>query len=552
MKLSEYINNKNKDFFMSVGGIGEIGGNNYLYSFGGEQLIIDAGISFAGDDLPGVDISIPDPSYFLDNKINPKALILTHAHEDHVGGLEYYFDKINFTIYCTEFTFAYIKHKFSRVKNFHNKFKVIKNYQEIKFNNFSFTLIPTTHSIPDPCGVLIKSKKGNIYHTGDWKIDPKPVVGKKFDIKNYDLLKDINIDLLIGDSTNANVTKSSRSESELVKSFDKIFKSLNGRIVVTCFSSNIARLKTIISTAKSLNKSIFVIGRSVKRAVQTAIEQGLIDNFEIINEKRFKDFKKDNTILICTGSQGEKNSALMKIANNIHNNISLSRNDNVIFSSKEIPGNEKSISFLKNSFASLGLKIIDDQDEFIHVSGHPSKTEIIELYNYINPLSFIPMHGEYMHLTAHIEIANNLGIKNSLISMSGELCELDLVKKKHKLVDNYIVNKLPIVQNKVITDSLFLNERSKMIFNGAASINLIINSDLEIIDINVKKKGFPFDDSSELLINEIKENLLNKLLFLKGNLDEPLLNEFLLDLTKKAFIKFYGLKPEIMAHSSII
>ena len=552
MKLSEHINNKNKDFFMSVGGIGEIGGNNYLYSFGGEQLIIDAGISFAGDDLPGVDISIPDPSYFLDNKINPKALILTHAHEDHVGGLEYYFDKINFTIYCTEFTFAYIKHKFSRVKNFHNKFKVIKNYQEIKFNNFSFTLIPTTHSIPDPCGVLIKSKNGNIYHTGDWKIDPKPVVGKKFDIKNYDLLKDINIDLLIGDSTNANVTKSSRSESELVKSFDKIFKSLNGRIVVTCFSSNIARLKTIISTAKSLNKSIFVIGRSVKRAVQTAIEQGLIDNFEIINEKRFKDFKKDNTILICTGSQGEKNSALMKIANNIHNSISLSRNDNVIFSSKEIPGNEKSISFLKNSFASLGLKIIDDQDEFIHVSGHPSKTEIIELYKYIDPLSFIPMHGEYMHLTAHIEIANNLGIKNSLISMSGELCELDLVKKKHKLVDNYIVNKLPIVQNKVITDSLFLNERSKMIFNGAASINLIINSDLEIININVKKKGFPFDDSSELLINEIKENLLNKLLFLKANLDETLLNEFLLDLTKKAFIKFYGLKPEIMAHSSII
>ena len=184
------------------------------------------------------------------------------------------------------------------------------------------------------------------------------------------------------------------------------------------------------------------------------------------------------------------------------------------------------------------------------MSGHPSKTEIIELYKYIDPLSFIPMHGEYMHLTAHIEIANNLGIKNSLISMSGELCELDLVKKKHKLVDNYIVNKLPIVQNKVITDSLFLNERSKMIFNGAASINLIINSDLEII--NVKKKGFPFDDSSELLINEIKENLLNKLLFLKANLDETLLNEFLLDLTKKAFIKFYGLKPEIMAHSSII
>ena len=552
MKLSDHINNKKKDFFLSIGGIGEIGGNNYLYSFGGEQLIIDAGISFAGDDLPGVDISIPDPSFFLDNDINPKALIITHAHEDHVGGLEYYFDKINFTIFCTEFTFAYIRHKFSRVKNFENKFQIIKPYQEIKFENFSFLLIPTTHSIPDPCGVLIKSKNGNIYHTGDWKIDSKPVVGKKFDIKNYEILKDNQIDLLVGDSTNANVTVSSRSESELVKSFDKLFKQLKGRVVVTCFSSNIARLKTIITTAQSLNKSIFVIGRSVKRAVQTAIEQGLIDNFEIINEKRFKEFKKDNTILICTGSQGEKNSALMKIASDVHNNISLSKKDNVIFSSKEIPGNEKSISFLKNSFASMGLKIIDDQDEFIHVSGHPSRTEIIEFYKYVKPLSFIPMHGEYMHLTAHMEIAHNLGITNSLISMSGDLCELDLKNKKHKLIDQFIVSKLPIVQNKIIQDSLFLNERSKMIFNGAASINLIINKKLEIIDMNIKKKGFPFDDTSELLTNEIKENLLNKLLFLKGDLDKQLLNEFLLDLTKKAFGKFYGLKPEIMAHTSII
>ena len=552
MNLSKHLNNKKKDFFFSIGGIGEIGGNNYLYSFGGEQLIIDAGISFAGDELPGVDISIPDPSYFLDKEIKPKALILTHAHEDHVGGLEYYFDKINFTIYCTEFTFAYIRHKFNRIQNFENKFKIIKPYEEIKFNNFSFSLVPTTHSIPDPCGVFIKSKNGNIYHTGDWKIDPNPVVGKKFDIKNYDILKDQQLDLLVGDSTNANVTTSSRSESELVKSFDKIFRELKGRIVVTCFSSNIARLKTIISTAQSLNKNIFVIGRSVKRAVQTAIEQGLIDNFEIINEKRFKDFKKDNTLLICTGSQGEKNSALMKIATETHNNIKLSKKDNVIFSSKEIPGNEKSISFLKNSFASLGLKIIDDQDEFIHVSGHPSRTEIIELYKYIKPKSFIPMHGEYMHLTAHMEIADNLGINNSIISMSGDLCELDLKEKKHKIIDQYIISKLPIVQSNIILDSLFLNERSKMIFNGAASVNLIINKKLEILDMQIKKKGFPFDDSSELLIEEIKENLLNKLLFLKSDLNESTLNEYLLDLTKKAFGKFYGLKPEIMAHTSII
>ena len=162
------------------------------------------------------------------------------------------------------------------------------------------------------------------------------------------------------------------------------------------------------------------------------------------------------------------------------------------------------------------------------------------------------MHGEYMHLMAHMDIAHSLDIKNSLISMSGDLCELDLKNKKHKLIDQFTVSKLPIVQNNIITDSLFINERSKMIFNGAASINLIINKKLEIIDMKIMKKGFPFDDTSDHVLEEIKENLLNKLLFLKANLDETLLNEFLLDLTKKAFIKFYGLKPEIMAHSSII
>ena len=199
MNLPVKLKDKSKDFFMSIGGIGEIGGNNYLYSFGGEQIIIDAGISFAGDELPGVDITIPDPSFFLSTDLNPKAIIITHAHEDHVGGLEYFFDKINFDIYCTAFTFAYIKYKFNKIPNYEKKFKIIKNFQEISFKNFSFTLIPTTHSIPDPSGVFIKTKRGNIYHTGDWKIDKNPIIGKKFDFKNYEILKKNKIDLLVGD-----------------------------------------------------------------------------------------------------------------------------------------------------------------------------------------------------------------------------------------------------------------------------------------------------------------------------------------------------------------
>ena len=228
MSNLDILNSKNQSFFLPIGGIGEIGGNNYLYSFKGEQIIVDAGISFADDSLPGVDITIPDPYIFLNPSIKPKAMILTHAHEDHVGGLEYYFDKIDFPIYCNQFTYAYIKHKFKRIPDFEKKFHIIKSYQEISFKNFSFQLIPTTHSIPDPTGVFFKTNDGNIYHTGDWKIDKNPVTGDPFDYDNFKILKDENIDLLIGDSTNAGVKEISRSESELDPSFDRLFENLNG------------------------------------------------------------------------------------------------------------------------------------------------------------------------------------------------------------------------------------------------------------------------------------------------------------------------------------
>ena len=515
MKNIELLNNKKNTYFLSIGGIGEIGGNNYLYSFKGEQVIVDGGISFADDSLPGVDITIPDPYIFLNSNIKPKAMILTHAHEDHVGGLEYYFDKIDFPIYCNQFTFSYIKHKFNKIAGYEKKFIIIDDFQEIEFENFSFQLIPTTHSIPDPTGIFFKTLEGNIYHTGDWKIDKNPVTGSPFDYQNYQLLKDEKIDLLIGDSTNAGVNEISRSESELDPSFDKLFKKLNGRIVVTCFSSNIARLKTIISNAIKQDKKIFVVGRSIKRAINTAIEEKLIENFEISNEKKFQDYNKDKVLLICTGSQGEKNSALWKIANNTHNQIKLSSKDNIIFSSKEIPGNEKSISYLKNSFSYLGLNIITDTDEFVHVSGHPGKNEIKEFYSFIQPKSLIPMHGEYLHLKKHLEIAKSLKIEKTNLLLSGDLCQLDLINKNHKLIDQFIIKKLPVVQNLIIEEDNFINERGKILHNGVISINLILNKKFDIIKFQLFDKGFPFSYNKEIIQNEIKDILLNKILFIK-------------------------------------
>ena len=552
MKNLELLNNKKNNYFLPIGGIGEIGGNNYLYSFKGEQIIVDGGISFADDSLPGVDITIPDPYIFLNTSNKPKAMILTHAHEDHVGGIEYYFDKIDFPIYCNQFTFSYIKHKFNKKKDFEKKFVIVEDFQEVEFENFSFQLIPTTHSIPDPTGIFFKTLEGNIYHTGDWKIDKNPVTGSPFDYKNYQLLKDENIDLLIGDSTNAGVNEISRSESELDPSFDNLFNKLKGRIIVTCFSSNIARLKTIISNAIKHDKKIFVVGRSIKRAINTAIEEKLIENFEILNEKKFQDYNKDKVLLICTGSQGEKNSALWKIANNTHNQIKLSTKDNIIFSSKEIPGNEKSISYLKNSFSYLGLNIISDEEEFVHVSGHPGKNEIKEFYSFIQPKSLIPMHGEYLHLKKHLEIAKSLKIEKTNLLLSGDLCQLDLVNKNHKLIEQFVIKKLPVVQNLIIEEDNFINERGKILHNGVVSINLILNKQFDIIKFQISDKGFPFSYNKEAIQDEIKDILLNKILFIKEEIDENSLSGLVEEVSRKTYNRNFSLKPELLIHISLI
>ena len=550
MKQLEILNNKSGNYFLPIGGIGEIGGNNYLYSFKGEQILVDAGISFADDSLPGVDITIPDPYLFLNSKIKPKGLILTHAHEDHVGRLEYYFDKIDFPIYCNQFTFAYIKHKFKKIPNFEKKFFLIKNYQEITFKNFSFQFIPTTHSIPDPCGIFFKTNDGNLFHTGDWKIDKNPLTGSPFDLTNYDILKNNGVDILIGDSTNAGIEKTSGSESELTPSFDKLFKDLKGRIIVTCFSSNIARLKTIISSALKNDKKIFVVGRSIKRAITTAIEEKLIDNFEILNEKLFNEFNRDKVVLICTGSQGEKNSALWKIANNSHNQVKLSNKDNIIFSSKEIPGNEKSISYLKNSFSFLGLNIISDDDEFVHVSGHPSRIEMKELYTYLQPQSLIPMHGEYMHLKKHIELAKTVNISKSILLLSGDICELDFQTKNHKVIDQIVVQKLPIIERSIVEDVNFLNERGKILYNGIISINIGIEDNFDIRFMELLDKGFPFEYDKDFISKEIIENFLNKIIFIKDQISDQNLSELIEDIAKKVFSRHFSLRPEFLVHIS--
>ena len=277
-----------------------------------------------------------------------------------------------------------------------------------------------------------------------------------------------------------------------------------------------------------------------------------IDNFEILNEKLFDDYNRDKVVLICTGSQGEKNSALSKIANNTHNQIKLSPKDNIIFSSKEIPGNEKSISYLKNSFSFIGLNIITDVDEFVHVSGHPGIPEIKEFYQFLKPLSLIPMHGEYLHLKKHLEIANDLKIEKTSLLLSGDICQIDLINKNHKIIEQLIIKKLPVIQNSIIEEMDFLNERGKILNNGIVSMNIILSKKFEIIKLQTYNKGFPFPFNKEIIEDEIKEILLNKILFIKEEINENILRDLLKEISKKTFSRNFSLKPEFFVHISLI
>lgn len=471
-KLKEF---KNDLLFLPLGGAGEIGMNLNLYHYQGKWLMVDLGAGFADDYFPGIDLIVPDIRFLEDKIKDIVGLVVTHAHEDHLGAIQYLWPDIKCPIYTTAFTSSFLKAKLEQTE-----FKKLVKIHEIKENSivklgpFEIETIPITHSTPEMQALMIRTPVGNVFHTGDWKFDPNPLIGNATNMEKLKKCGEEGVLALVGDSTNVFNQQPSGSEGDLRESITNLIAECKQAVIVTTFASNVARLETIINAAKDNNRKVALAGRSLWRILDAAQESGyLLDIPEFVNEDNIKNIPRENLLIISTGCQGEPLAAVTKMASENHPFVRLIPGDSVIFSSKIIPGNEKKIFKLFNKLVHKGIKVYTEKDHFVHVSGHPSSQELKEMYSLIKPKIAVPVHGELVHMYEHGRLAKEWGVKNSVlvengkvVRLSGEPSVVGEVESGYLGVDgNYLLS----------ADAQVLRMRRKMQNDGIVIIILILN-----------------------------------------------------------------------------
>ena len=449
--------------FLPLGGSNEIGMNLNLYYHQGKWLMVDLGIGFAEKDFPGIDVILPKIDFIEDRKEDLVGLILTHAHEDHIGGVPYLWSYLRCPIYTTQFTAEVLRAKFAEFGITEDiEINIMDSNHKFDVGPFSVELIGITHSTPETHGVVIRTPAGNIFHTADWKLDPKPVVGEATDENRLQQIGDEGVLAMIGDSTNIFTKGKSGSEGDLSISLAKLIRECaKGLIIVTTFASNIARLYSIAKAAEQANKKVVLAGRALWRLYQAAINSGYLSDIQpFLQTRQIHDHKRDDILVICTGCQGEELAATGKLSRGEHPDITLDRGDTIIFASKIIPGNDKKIYQLFNRFCKMGVEVLTERDHFVHVSGHPARDEVARMYELIRPRVAVPVHGEPMHIHEHCSFAREKGIKYAVEVENGAIIHLNAetphiigkVDSGYLGVDgNYMVDEFsPILRDRLV------------------------------------------------------------------------------------------------------
>lgn len=414
---------KNDFLFVPLGGSNEIGMNLNLYHYQGKWLIIDCGIGFNDGFIPGVDVLLPNIDMIEPIREHLVGMIITHAHEDHVGAVQYLWPEIKCPIYTTPFTAAMLKPKLSD-EGLRGQVPVheVKAGVEYTLGPFRFEMVPITHSIPEMHAVAVKTDAGTVMHTGDWKLDANPCVGVTTDEETLRRYGDEGILAMVCDSTNVFVEGESGSESDVRASLTDIIRECEQRVVITTFASNIARLETVIRAAIAAGREVALAGKSLWRVTQAAKESGyLLDLPPFLTDSQGMDKPRDRVVFICTGCQGESRAALSKVARGDHPAIRLSKGDTVIFSSRTIPGNEPQIGWVQNRLVEQGLELITDYNGFVHVSGHPARMELERMYALVRPKIAIPVHGERRHIHEHAKLAKSLQVPETVEPQNGSV-----------------------------------------------------------------------------------------------------------------------------------
>ena len=407
---------KEELLFCPLGGSGEIGANMNLYAYGSEAnkkwIIVDMGITFADDSLPGIDVIYPDPGFIIDKKDDLLGIVLTHAHEDHIGAVVHIWPSLKCKIYATPFTAVLIQEKFKEKKIDISKYmKMVQLNGKINLGPFEIDFITLTHSILEPNGLCITTPSGIVLHTGDWKIDSNPLIGGEIDKKKLKEIGDKGVVAMICDSTNIFSEGRAGSELDVRESLLKIIDTKSKKIIITSFASNVARMETVFYCAKKTGRNICLVGRSMHRIYKAARKCGYLQNLiEPVDPRDAKKISRNKIIYLCTGTQGEPMGAMNRIVNGIHPDVFLEPGDTVIFSSKIIPGNEKKLYQMQNKITKEDAEIITEENAFVHVSGHPNRDDLKDMYSWVKPKCIIPVHGEHRHMKEHVMFAKKMQI----------------------------------------------------------------------------------------------------------------------------------------------
>ena len=471
---------KEELLFCPLGGSGEIGMNLNLYAYGKSDnqkwIIVDVGVTFADDSVPGIDLIYPDPGFIVDKKDDVLGIILTHAHEDHIGAIAHIWPKIKCNIYATPFTSVLVREKFKEKKiDISNYLKVVELNGNLDLKPFNIEFVTLTHSILEPNGLKIKTPAGTILHTGDWKCDPNPLIGNKIDETKLKQIGDEGVIAMVCDSTNVFSMGRAGSELDVRKNMLNIIEKLKKRIIVTSFASNVARMESVFYCAEKTGRQISLVGRSMHRIFKAARECGYLKNvIEPIDPRDAKNIGKEKIIYLCTGSQGEPMGAMMRIANYVHPDIYIEKGDTVIFSSKIIPGNEKKLYKLHNQLVREGIEVISEENEFIHVSGHPNREDLKDMYNWIRPQSIIPVHGEHRHMIEHIKFAKEMQVPYPVEVENGDIVKL-FPGNKPTVYDKAPSGRLYVDGNVAVEeDSRSIKERKNISANGILNVTILI------------------------------------------------------------------------------
>jgi len=483
--------------FLPLGGVGEIGMNLAVYGLGsergGEWLCVDMGVAFADSELPGINLIVPDISFLEEERRSLAGIVLTHAHEDHFGAVFALWPKLKVPIYATPFTAALMEAKRMGEPDVPElPVKIVPVGGRVQIGSFDVEFVPVAHSIPESSALVIRTPLGNVVHTGDWKLDPGPIIGKPTDEAKFRSIGEEGVRAVICDSTNAVRDGISPSETDVAKSLAEIVAEAKGRVALTTFASNVARLRSAALAAAAADREVVVAGRAMERVINVAREMRLLDGVPPFRGlDAYHSLPRERVLVLLTGSQGEPRAALARIAFDDHPEITLDRGDMVIFSSRTIPGNEKAVNRIINALVTSGAEVITDRDRLVHVSGHPRRGELTRMYEWLKPEAVVPVHGEALHLHENAKLARSLGIKEVAECRNGDVVRL--APGPVQIIDQVAAGR--VYQDGDIyvhEESRTVAERRKLSFAGIVSVAIAMSGRGDIVgDPWVDMTGLP-------------------------------------------------------------